>query len=733
MKKYLFLLLSYLFIIHQNNAQEYYPGDDGSRTIYIPVVFHIVTNHNGRDLVTEEDLHKIIDVVNKGFNDVDRDRIEPIYRHLVVPSNIHFYIPYVVYDDNGNEHPSITYHQLNGGAYFHSYANELNPWNKQVPYDDKLKKYGYVNSNKYLNVWITNLDGPSYSTMPYEKNELNDGIVLSTKIFIDTILKSKDFMLLPQDFITYQGMVLTHEIGHWLGLWHIWGKYKAEVSKCTPDIISYVFNDYSDEVEDTPRQKTVNIFNFYGDKRDKMLKTCEDSLKISNYQNFMDGAYNVGMFTEGQIKRMRWHIYTYRPELLYNTGPDGMITGDNESNTGNDDYSQNNDNVPTTGYNDNYPINYDKKYMYFNIPPEYDYDVHFTGFSVQDFNNVVLPNNTKNYLPYGRYLVEIYDKQKRAVAELIFDFYHGTDNIVFETSQDGCIFWRYEGDDQIRKFNYLPDYFHCRNVDPYFTSQQRTSQNSEQASGQHASDKTSQNLSSENTSRPSGQSGDNTLYSAKSATSVSGTKKSGKIYANPQPGTTRRAPGTSSTRIPQTRRTPLRINGNTRHSNPVNSASPARDRIRTHTRTRSLDNRSITNSRVRTTPPAHTRTVRPSPGRTRRSITPANGRAIRNTSRSTSRATRTSGHTPVRTTRTRTVPNRTSRTRPAGTNTRTTRPATRRSGSVSPLRGYSGRRNLRNTTPGRSSGSSSGRKSSTSSGNDTKKRKTIRRLSGALR
>ncbi len=730
MKKYLFLLLSYLFIIHQNNAQEYYPGDDGSRTIYIPVVFHIVTNHNGRDLVTEEDLHKIIDVVNKGFNDVDRDRIEPIYRHLVVPSNIHFYIPQFAYDENGNIKPSISYHQLYGNAHFHSYE-KINK-DKQVPYDHDLKKHGYINSRKYLNVWITNLDGNSYSTLPFEKNKLNDGIVLSSQIFIDSIL-NKYYGLLPQDFVIYKGMVLTHEIGHWLGLYHIWGNFDPQDNSNIGCIPNYALINYvTDSVDDTPRQRTVNVFNFYGENRDKMLKVCFKN-QISNYQNFMDGAYNVGMFTEGQIKRMRWHIYTYRPELLYNTGPDGMITGDNESNTGNDDYSQNNDNVPTTGYNDNYPINYDKKYMYFNIPPEYDYDVHFTGFGVQDFNNVVLPNNTKNYLSYGRYLVEIYDKQKRAVAELIFDFYHGTDNIVFETSQDGCIFWRYEGDDQIRKFNYLPDYFHCRNVDPYFTSQQRTSQNSEQVSGQHASDKTSQNLSSENTSRPSGQSGDNTQYSAKPAPSVSGTKKSGKIYANPQPGTTRRAPGTSSTRIPQTRRTPLRINGNTRHSNPVNSASPARDRIRTHTRTRSLDNRSITNSRVRTTPPAHTRTVRPSPGRTRRSITPANGRAIRNTSRSTSRATRTSGHTPVRTIRTRTVPNRTSRTRPAGTNTRTTRPATRRSGSVSPLRGYSGRRNLRNTTPGRSSGSSSGRKSSTSSGNDTKKRKTIRRLSGALR
>lgn len=77
---------------------------------------------------------------------------------------------------------------------------------------------------------------------------------------------------------------LTHEVGHWLNLMHVWGGDNEPMVGCG-----------SDEVDDTPTTRGTSSCNlnenFCGER--------------ANVENYMDYAYCFKMFTPGQATRMR--------------------------------------------------------------------------------------------------------------------------------------------------------------------------------------------------------------------------------------------------------------------------------------------------------------------------------------------------------------------------------------------------------------------------------------------
>ena len=84
-----------------------------------------------------------------------------------------------------------------------------------------------------------------------------------------------------------KGRTATHEVGHWLGLKHIWG-----------DAICG-----TDEVDDTPTQQYYN----YGCPSFPHITNCSPDSSGDMFMNFMDFANDacMTMFTNGQKLKMR--------------------------------------------------------------------------------------------------------------------------------------------------------------------------------------------------------------------------------------------------------------------------------------------------------------------------------------------------------------------------------------------------------------------------------------------
>lgn len=155
-----------------------------------------------------------------------------------------------------------------------------------VPFSDvtdnvKIPPVGYaaMDPDKYLNIWvasITNWCGyavfPEWTNIPKERH----GVVVDMGCFgVNTFKK---------------GTTLSHEVGHYLGLRHIWGDSPG----CSPD----------DLVADTPPQDVENT----GACPTHPHVTCSNGGDM--FSNMMDYSLCRCMFTSGQAQRM-WGNLNY--------------------------------------------------------------------------------------------------------------------------------------------------------------------------------------------------------------------------------------------------------------------------------------------------------------------------------------------------------------------------------------------------------------------------------------
>lgn len=145
--------------------------------------------------------------------------------------------------------------------------------------------------DKYFNVWVLNFASsesllgyaqfPSLSTLagiPDNSPRNTDGVVVAYRSFGNTLKGNFPIMQAPYN----QGRTLTHEVGHWLGLRHIWGD-----ANCG--------NDF---VDDTPTQASESRGCQVG------RTSCGSTNMVENYMDYSDDAcFNI--FTKGQKTRMR--------------------------------------------------------------------------------------------------------------------------------------------------------------------------------------------------------------------------------------------------------------------------------------------------------------------------------------------------------------------------------------------------------------------------------------------
>jgi hypothetical protein len=174
--------------------------------------------------------------------------------------------------------------------YLESTTRTSNPtWFDKVTsgnsYQTAMKKALHKGGANTLNVYTVGFtDGLlGYATFPwsYSGNPTDDGVVILYSTVPGGSTSNYN-----------QGKTLTHEVGHWLGLYHVF---------------QGGFSGSGDYVSDTPPQKTAT----------SGCPTSQDSCSgggVDSIHNYMDYSYDPCMnsFSSGQITRATQQIGTYR-------------------------------------------------------------------------------------------------------------------------------------------------------------------------------------------------------------------------------------------------------------------------------------------------------------------------------------------------------------------------------------------------------------------------------------
>lgn len=254
----------------QDTKQFLQYGSTKSNALYvIPVVFHIIHNY-GPENISDAQIHDALKQVNIQFRkkNADTTEIVPAFKNIAADVEIEFRLAQL--DPSGNCTSGIT----------RTVSPLTSPGNHDV------KSLIQWPPHQYLNIYVcreaAGLAGHAMLPSAADTIPQWDGIVMIHSS-VGTIGTSEYF----------KRTVLTHEIGHYLNLQHIWGG--NNVPNYDYLVVGQPGNcAYDDEVADTPNTIGWQSCNLNG-------TSCGS---LDNVQNYMDYAYCGRMFTEGQKARM---------------------------------------------------------------------------------------------------------------------------------------------------------------------------------------------------------------------------------------------------------------------------------------------------------------------------------------------------------------------------------------------------------------------------------------------
>ncbi len=226
----------------------------------IPVVFHIL-HTGGNENISDAQINDAITILNRDFlkQNADTANIVNQFKNLAANCNIEFRLATI--DPNGNCTNGITRHY-----------DPHTLWAVDFSY------YQYTwPASKYLNVYVVKTmqaGAAGYTYLPGSVGANADAIVILSQ-YVGSIGTANP----------YVSRALTHEVGHWFNLQHVWGSTNQPNVACGDDGVS-----------DTPITKGHNSCSLNS-------AICTNGI-VENVQNYMEYAYCSNMYTIDQKTRM---------------------------------------------------------------------------------------------------------------------------------------------------------------------------------------------------------------------------------------------------------------------------------------------------------------------------------------------------------------------------------------------------------------------------------------------
>lgn len=259
-----------------------------SRIIRIPVVVHVV--HSGQEIgeetnIADEQVVSQIDVLNQDFR---RKKDTPGFNDDPVGADIE--IEFCLAKRTPDNKPTNGIDRINSGIEAFTSSRQI---------EGVLKPMTIWDPTRYCNIWTVKIEGESswgemlgYAQFPSAsglagldrttKNANTDGVVVIYNAFGSSDGYPQGEYMEDYD----KGRTATHEMGHWLGLRHIWGDGGCDVDDfCADTPVSGLPNYDCDEIYDScPRLHGLDM--------------------TQNYMNYAEDAC-MDTFTKEQKFRMR--------------------------------------------------------------------------------------------------------------------------------------------------------------------------------------------------------------------------------------------------------------------------------------------------------------------------------------------------------------------------------------------------------------------------------------------
>jgi hypothetical protein len=254
------------------------------QVVTIPVVVHVLYNTTAQN-ISEAQIQSQLDVLNKDFRrlNADANKTPSLFQGVAADAEIEFCL--AKQDPNGEP--------TNGITRTNTSVRKFSGLSDSMKFDGLGGKSAW-DSKKYLNIWVVNFSNDAnilgFAQFPNAGPAATDGVVIDYQAFGTTGTALSPYRL---------GRTTTHEVGHWLNLFHIWGDESCG----------------DDEVLDTPTQEEENT----GCPTFPKQSCSNTSDMFMNYMDYTNDAC-MNLFTTGQKNVMQTVLNSSRNGLLSSVG-----------------------------------------------------------------------------------------------------------------------------------------------------------------------------------------------------------------------------------------------------------------------------------------------------------------------------------------------------------------------------------------------------------------------------